>query len=276
MDFTKPDDRTPEYISKARAHGLRIRQSAPVRRGPLPFTLPILDYLNSHRVILASMSPRRKALLGQVGLTNLEIVPSTKPEDLSKTEHTPDEYVVATAREKCLHVYQELLQKAEEGDNDDATDPEVVIAADTIIATRSGGILEKPRSEEDHKRMLRHLRDTRFHRVLTSVCVLAPKEDAGHPGYEIASVTEETKVFFAQEEDGLGDEVIDAYVRTREGSDKAGGYAVQGVGGMMLVERLEGGVDNVVGLPVRKCLQLCEKVVFRQGDDDLNEDSDQE
>jgi predicted house-cleaning NTP pyrophosphatase (Maf/HAM1 superfamily) len=44
----------------------------------------------------------------------------------------------------------------------------------------------------------------------------------------------------------------------------------------MLVERLEGGVDNVVGLPVRKCLQLCEKVVFRQGDYDLNEDSDQE
>jgi MAF protein len=221
------------------------------------------------------MSPRRKALLGQVGLTNLEIVPSTKPEDLSKTEHTPDEYVAATAREKCLHVYQELLQKAE-ADGDGAEDPEVVIAADTIIATRSGGILEKPRSEEDHKKMLRHLRDTRFHRVLTSVCVLAPRADASHPGYELASFTEETKVFFAREEDGLGDEVIDAYVRTREGSDKAGGYAVQGVGGMMLVERLEGGVDNVVGLPVRKCLQLCEKVVFRQGEKDVDEDSDQE
>jgi MAF protein len=274
MDLTKPDDNTPEYIAKARAHGLNLRQSAPVRRGPLPFKLPIIDYLKSHRTILASASPRRKALLGQIGLTDLEITPSTKPENLSKIQYTPDEYVAATARQKCLDVYQAALQQTEE-DGGQGSDPEVVIAADTIIATRNGGILEKPRSEEDHKKMLRHLRDTRFHRVLTSVCVMAPRADASHPGYEIASITEETKVYFATEENGLGDEVIDAYVATREGSDKAGGYAVQGVGGMMLVERLEGGVDNVVGLPVRKCLQLCEKVVFRQGEEDLVE-SDEE
>ncbi|KAL2169815.1 hypothetical protein VTG60DRAFT_5556 [Thermothelomyces hinnuleus] len=116
--------------------------------------------------------------------------------------------------------------------------------------------------------MLKHLRDTVRHRVLTGVCVLAPKADASHPGYELASHVEETRVFFAGADDGLPDDVIESYVRTREGADKAGGYAIQGVGGMVLVDRVEGSVDNVVGLPVRKCLQLCEKVVFRQGHDD--------
>jgi threonyl-tRNA synthetase len=147
----------------------------------------------------------------------------------------------------------------------------VVIAADTVIATRSGQILEKPRSEADHVRMLKHLRDTVQHRVLTGVCVLAPKADASHPGYEMASHVEHTSVYFAGAENGLPDDVIESYVRTREGADKAGGYALQGVGGMILIDKVEGSVDNVIGLPVRKCLQLCERVVFRQGEEEGEE-----
>lgn len=58
--------------------------------------------------------------------------------------------------------------------------------------------------------------------------------------------------------------MIEAYVKTREGVDKAGGYAVQGIGGMVLVEKIEGSVDNVVGLPVKRCLTLAEKVIFKQ------------
>ena len=69
------------------------------------------------------------------------------------------------------------------------------------------------------------------------------------------------------------DDVIDAYVKTREGADKAGGYALQGIGGMVMVAKIEGPVDNVIGLPVRKCLQLCEKVIFRQGEE---EEADQD
>jgi MAF protein len=278
MDLTTPQqDPTPEYTSGPRAHGLRLRQSAPIRRGPPPFELPILSHLKSHRTILASASPRRKALLSQIGLPDIEIIPSTRPEDVSKTTHAPHEYVAATARQKCLHVYETTLRANESSSEEEKKeDPAVVIAADTIIVTRAGMILEKPRSEEDHRKMLRHLRDTEYHLVLTSVCVLAPKADASHPGYEIAAVTEETKVYFAREADGLGDEVIDAYVAMREGADKAGGYAVQGVGGMMLVERIEGPVDNVVGLPVRKCLRLCEKVCFMQGEEEVGSGSDAE
>lgn len=282
-----------------------------------PLDLPILTYLRKKRVILASASPRRKALLSQVGLTNLEIVPSTVPEDISKADITPHEYVAATARQKCLDVYRTLLEAAEkaevdgrtgfggggdggstsakaedemdggeeekedkEGDNEDGKavlakrDPDLVIAADTIISTRGGQILEKPRSVDDHRRMLKHLRDTRSHLVLTSVCCLAPRADATYPGYSLESHTEESTVYFARESDGLPDDVIEAYIKTREGRDKAGGYAVQGIGGLVLVERVEGSVDNVVGLPVRRCLQLAEKVIFRQGEED--EDSEYE
>ena len=123
--------------------------------------------------------------------------------------------------------------------------------------------------------MLKHLRDTRVHSVLTAVTVLAPREDARHPGYDMESHTEETKVYFLSEGDGLPDDVIESYVRTREGADKAGGYAVQGIGGMLLIEKLEGSVDNVVGLPVRKCLAMAEKVIFRQDEDDYEEEEEE-
>jgi MAF protein len=289
----------PDHIKAAREHSLPIRQSAPPRKGPISLDIPILTYLKSKRVILASASPRRKALLGQVhfpspsspfflimstpgktstnfhpqlGLTNLEVLPSTEPENLDKKTYGPHEYVAATARQKCLSVYEAALQNHLAS----IPDPDVVIAADTVIVTRDGAVLEKPRSETDHIKMLKHLRDTRVHRVLTAVCVLAPRDDARHPGYEIAAHTEETKVYFASESDGLPDDVVEAYVRTREGADKAGGYAVQGIGGMVLVERVEGSVDNVIGLPVRKCLSLAEKVVFQQGEEERAEGDEEE
>lgn len=275
MAYTSvPADPVPNYIQSAREHGIKLRQSGPIKKGPLPFELPIITHLRGKRVILASASPRRKALLAQVGLRDLEIKPSTKPENLSKTATTPYEYVSDTARQKCMDVYETALaeQAAVASGASKAAppaDPELVIAADTVIVSNSGRILEKPRNEADHKEMLKHLRDTRVHRVLTSVWALAPKADASHPGYEIASHTEETKVYFAQESDGLGDDVIETYVKTREGADKAGGYAVQGVGGLVLVEKVEGCVDNVVGLPVRKTLALAEKVIFQQGEEEV-------
>ncbi|RYP63876.1 hypothetical protein DL771_009051 [Monosporascus sp. 5C6A] len=334
-DNNTPADPPPSYVASAREHGIPLRQSAPppVRKGgppspPQPLELPIIQYMRSHRVILASASPRRRAMLAQLGLGNIEVRPSTKPEDLSKAELGPHGYVAATARQKALDVYEAAIaevegagagaageaaggagdedeEEEEEGDDDgDATeegggaksnkegkrkkkqqqpkirrhpggDPDLVIAADTVVVTRDGQVLEKPTSEAAHVRMLRHLRDTRVHRVLTAVCAVAPRADAAHPGYEMRTHVEETRVWFAREGDGLPDDVLERYARTREGADKAGGYAVQGVGGMLLVEKVDGAVDNVVGLPVRRCLQLCEKVVFRQ-DDDSDEESGEE
>lgn len=205
-------------------------------------------------------------------MTNLEILPSDKPENLDKSSYGPWEYVAATARNKALDIYT----LAVENQLASIPEPSLVIAADTVIVTRDGRILEKPRSEADHIRMIKLMRDTRMHRVVSSVTVIAPREDARHPGYEIATHTEETKVYFWGADEGLPDDVIEAYVKTREGVDKAGGYAIQGMGGMVLVEKIEGSVDNVVGLPVKHTLMLAEKVIFRQHETEFEMDEGDE
>lgn len=148
-------------------------------------------------------------------------------------------------------------------------DPALVISADTVIVTTAGRILEKPRSEKDHIGMLKMLRDQKVHKCYTAVVALAPREDARAPGYNIETTVEETSVIFAQE---VSDELIEAYVRTREGVDKAGGYGLQGMGSL-LVKKIDGSWDNVVGLPLRATLALIEKAVLNQGD---NEDADEE
>jgi MAF protein len=150
-------------------------------------------------------------------------------------------------------------------------DPSLVIAADTVIVTLSGRILEKPRSQADHISMLKHLRDQKVHKVYTAVVVVAPREDARDPGYNIETTVEETKVVMATD---TTDELIEAYVKTREGVDKAGGYGIQGMGSL-LVERIEGSYDNVVGLPLRATLGCIEKVVMDQDGED-GEDEDEE
>jgi MAF protein len=191
------------------------------------------------------------------------VIPSTKPEDLSKTELSPFEYVLQTASQKCLSVYEKSIETSVLS----IPDPALVIAADTIIVTTHGRILEKPRNEADHIAMLKMLRDQRQHKVYTAVCALAPREDAQHPGYNMETSVEETLVNF----DSVGDDLILAYVKTREGVDKAGGYGIQGMGSL-LVEKIEGSFDNVVGLPVRVTLGLIEKVVLDQEGFDVDDE----
>ena len=92
---------------------------------------------------------------------------------------------------------------------------------------------------------------------------MAPLASARDPGYALESHVEETRVRFARD---TSEETLLAYVRTREGADKAGGYAVQGVGAL-LVEGIEGSWDNVVGLPLRATVGLVEKVLQTADDD---------
>lgn len=134
-----------------------------------------------------------------------------------------------------------------------------MIAADTVVSTTLGQILEKPRSEKEHMGMLRMLRDGNngWHKVYTAVVCMAPLDSAVDPGYAIETHVEETAVKF----DGtVTDELLMSYVKTREGADKAGGYGIQGLGSI-LVEKIDGTFDNVVGLPLRSTLQVIEKVV---------------
>ena len=118
--------------------------------------------------------------------------------------------------------------------------------------------------------MLKMLRTTGSHRVFTAVVAMSPLTDARHPGYATESTVEETTVRFGRD---ISDEVLLAYVRTREGVDKAGGYAIQGIGAI-LVERIEGSWDNVVGLPLRATLGLIEKVLG-ENEEESDDDSDE-
>ena len=115
--------------------------------------------------------------------------------------------------------------------------------------------------------MLKMLRNSGFHKVHTAVVAMAPLKSARDPGYAVESAVEETTVRFRVD---IPDDVLLAYVRTREGADKAGGYGIQGIGAI-LVDRMEGSFDNVVGLPLRTTLNLIEKVLA-MSDEDGSED----
>ncbi|WEW54720.1 hypothetical protein PRK78_000143 [Emydomyces testavorans] len=226
---------------------------------PPPLSLPVLTQLRSKRVILASASPRRKQILSYLGLRNLEIIPSNTPEDFPKSL-SPFEYVLQTATHKAITVYRQEIDNAERGD------PALILAADTIVADIStGDIFEKPRSEAHHISMLKALRDSTDHTVYTAVAAIVPLESARDPGYALETVVEETSVRFDPE---ITDDLILAYVRTREGADKAGGYGMQGLGSI-LVQRVEGSYDNVIGLPLRATLKLIEKAMSKADDEDL-------
>jgi septum formation protein len=125
----------------------------------------------------------------QIGLTNVEIIPSKFAEDLSKSL-SPFEYVHQTAQHKALAVYESEVNNASLGE------PALIIAADTIVVSHFGDILEKPRSEKDHIAMLKMLRDQGLHKVYTAVACIAPLESARDPGYALETHVEETVVKF--------------------------------------------------------------------------------
>lgn len=242
-------------------------EATPTARTPLPrpppLTLAALNNLRQKRVILASASPRRRNLMSLLSLP-IEVIPSNAAEDLPKTL-APFEYVLATATKKAQAVYEQEIVNEEKGE------PALILAADTIVVdTSTGMILEKPRSEAQHISMLKGLRDARDHKVYTAMVAMAPLASARQPGYAMETAIEETTVRFDGE---VTDELILAYVRTREGADKAGGYGLQGLGSI-LVEKIEGSYDNVIGLPLKATLKLIERVVEKADDEDRlpNED----
>jgi septum formation protein len=119
-----------------------------------------------------------------------------------------------------------------------------ILGSDTIV-DKDGMILEKPKSEEDARRMLSLLSGS-WHEVHTGVAIYK----VNHRTDEVllvSSFTETAQVKFTM----LSDEDIDAYVQTGEPMDKAGGYGIQGIGGQ-IVERLEGDFFAVMGLPMHR------------------------
>ncbi|KAL4742171.1 Maf-like protein-domain-containing protein [Aspergillus similis] len=265
LSGTNPTEPPPSYESTTQQTPKRLPP-------PPPLSLPFLQTLRTKRVILASQSPRRRQIIAYLGLPHIEVVPSNFAEDLSH-ELQPIEYVLATATQKAQDVYAREIINEEKGE------PALILAADTIVVEpQSGAILEKPRSEAHHIAMLKSLRDARTHKVFTAIVAMAPLNSARDPGYAIETAIEETEVRF---DGGLTDELILAYVRTREGADKAGGYGMQGLGSI-LVEGIQGSADNVIGLPLKTTLKVIEKVLIKADDDERlgsdgeDEDEDEE
>ena len=124
-----------------------------------------------------------------------------------------------------------------------------VLSADTVV-WHEGTILNKPRDEEEARTMLRKLCGSR-HRVLTGVCLRVLDSHNSDNSSDLRLEHEETHVHFAPR----SDDWIARYVATGEPMDKAGAYAAQGLGSL-LIERIEGDFFNVVGLPLFRLSEM--------------------
>ncbi|HSM64999.1 MAG TPA: Maf family protein [Ilumatobacteraceae bacterium] len=195
--------------------------------------LPLVD-LRGRRLVLASASPRRAELLRSVGLS-FDVVPADIDES-ARPDEEPATYVARLSAEKARTVAERVGRDA------------LVVAADTTVDV-DGRILEKPHDDFDARRMLRLL-SGRTHLVHTGVTTLSVGVGSGRAGSSV-SVVVETAVRFVE----LTDRAIDWYLSTGEHEGKAGGYGIQGAAGAF-VDRVEGSVTNVIGLPLAETLEL--------------------
>ncbi len=174
---------------------------------------------------MASASPRRKKLLGWLGF-DFEIRPTDVDETIPAGE---------SANEACRRLARAKADAAFQDDNG-----EVILAADTLV-TIDGRILGKPGDVADAKRMLGYL-SGREHQVVTGFHLIGPF--GGKTG------SAQSRVRFRR----LSQAEIDAYVATGEPMDKAGSYAIQGMGAC-IVEEVSGSYTNVVGLPLARVVE---------------------
>jgi nucleoside triphosphate pyrophosphatase len=174
------------------------------------------------RIVLASASPRRKELLGQIGL-QFDVEPTDYDEETTSASE-PHEM----AMELSLGKAKSAARKHRKS---------LIIAADTLVVL-GDRVVGKPHTNAQAREMLRAL-NGRMHSVITGFTILDAESS------KVLSRSVETKVHMRK----LTLKEIDSYVRTKEPLDKAGGYAIQGRG-VVLVDRIEGGYSNVVGLPL--------------------------
>lgn len=179
-------------------------------------------------LILASKSPQRRYLLEQAGLS-FSVIPSNFDESTVSLS-SPETYVKVLAEKKA----DEVSEKHPES---------WVVGADTIVLI-NGIILGKPGSRNEARDMLKSLAG-QTHQVLTGYCICCKTKK------RCFSETVRTDVLFKD----LSDEEIEWYIHTKEPFDKAGAYAIQGLG-TFLVKSINGSYTNVVGLPV------CEVIEF--------------
>jgi septum formation protein len=186
-----------------------------------------LDSAPREQLILASASPRRSQLLTQIGVS-------------FKVEAADIDETVAAGEEALSYVSRMAASKGAEVAGRFPTCV-LVLAADTIVLV-DGQVLGKPRNYDHAMTMLEHLSD-RSHQVVTAVSLY----DRGL----VKNLQVETEVTFR----ALSRQMCEAYLRTSEPWDKAGGYGIQGLAGAFVVA-MKGSYSNVVGLPLAETWQL--------------------
>jgi septum formation protein len=180
------------------------------------------------KFILASASPRRRELLASIGLA-FDVLPSHVPE-VHQDGEAPEEYVARLSRDKAHALASEHPSRW-------------VIAADTTVLLDEE-LLEKPADTADAMRMLGMI-SGRTHIVYTGVTI-----ENVERGYRDTRVAESEVRMLA-----LSDQDIEWYIATGEPLDKAGAYAVQGIGAMF-IDSIHGSYTNVVGLPLATLFQM--------------------
>lgn len=186
------------------------------------------------RLVLASASPRRMALLSQVGITPDALRPASIDE-AAKQGEMPRVLVNRLARSKAEAARDQIANDSEIADA-------FVLAADTVVAV-GRKILMKPAHVEEAMASLQLL-SGRTHTVLTSVCLITPDD-------KVRMKIVDTRVRFRH----LTRPEVESYIASREWRGKAGGYAIQGIAGCF-VQRIVGSYTNVVGLPVTEVVGM--------------------
>ncbi|MEY2719829.1 MAG: hypothetical protein RLZZ273_1195 [Bacteroidota bacterium] len=179
------------------------------------------------RLVLASQSPRRSALMRHVGFSFDTIVPNVD-EDSVPTSMQPSLYVEHLALLKASAAAAMVSENA------------IIIGSDTTVVL-DGAVLNKPRDASDACRMLRRL-SGRTHTVHTGLALV----HTGHPAKHVRVSSRATHVTFRE----LSDSEIQAYVASGSPLDKAGAYGIQDDFGAVFVHRVEGCYYTIVGLPL--------------------------
>jgi len=182
-------------------------------------------------IVLASASPRRRQLLSLLGI-DFTVVPSRVDEPLPEREGDPERLAIALAEAKARAIAPDRPGS-------------LVIGADTLVMV-GDRVLGKPQDAAAAAAMLRLL-SGREHHVVTGVAVL----DTRSQPWSVTTAAERTAVRFRP----LAEAEIAAYVATGEPMDKAGAYAIQGRGAI-LIEGIVGDYANVVGLPLVRTMEL--------------------
>lgn len=194
------------------------------------------------QIVLASASPRRRALLALMGLT-FQVLPSEKEEIV--TGDSPEEIVKNLSFQKAEDVTARLSRTAQE----DGQEPDVIVIGSDTIVVCDGDVMGKPHTEEEAFAMLQRLQG-RSHVVYTGVTVMSRENN---------KITHDT---FAKSAvvtvHAMDDAEIRAYIAKGESMDKAGAYGIQG-SFAVFVDSVEGEYNTVLGLPVAALYQALKR-----------------